>query len=334
MAILLLIPFGILSDRYGRKPMILYPRAIMFIGTLIRVFARTPYHLIIAAIVGGFAGGSYFPILLSMIADISNEEEQREGISTLFLFSSIGMVVGPSLAAFLLLFPQITMRNIYQITAISQLGALFYLVMVIRETNPPIGQKETEFIPQIKELINKTSFQGLLFVAFLYSFYHSIFRTYTPIYGRLNLGLSDAEVASFNSIRNLGVMLIRLSLATFLTGSSISVFLIIVLVLGGLSGLFVSFASNYTFMVLILFFVGASFGAFRILSSTLVANNSDPGNRGLANSLLNFSQSTGNLMNIFTSSLAETYGLIPVFILSGLTCLSAIIPTLRTKLGQ
>ena len=42
MAILLLIPFGILSDRYGRKPMILYPRAIMFIGTLIRVFAKSP----------------------------------------------------------------------------------------------------------------------------------------------------------------------------------------------------------------------------------------------------------------------------------------------------
>lgn len=42
MAILLFIPFGILSDRYGRKPMILYPRAIMFIGTLIRVFAKSP----------------------------------------------------------------------------------------------------------------------------------------------------------------------------------------------------------------------------------------------------------------------------------------------------
>jgi MFS family permease len=165
MAILLLIPFGILSDRYGRKPMILYPRAIMFIGTLIRVFARTPYHLIIAAIIGGFAGGSYFPVLLSMIADISNIEQKREGISTLFL-------------------------------------------------------------------------------------------------------------------------------------------------------------------------VGVSFGAFRILSTTLVANNSVPENRGLANSIFDFGQSTGNFMNIFTSSMAENVGIVPVFLLGGITCLSAIIPTLRAKLGR
>jgi len=136
------------------------------------------------------------------------------------------MVVGPSLAAFLLLNPQITMRNIYQITAIAELGALFYLALIIKETNPTEAKEKIELLPQIKQLISKTSFQGLFFVAFLYSFYHSIFRTYAPIYGRLILDLSDAQIASFNSYRNLGVMLIRLSLATYLTGSSISVFLV------------------------------------------------------------------------------------------------------------
>jgi MFS family permease len=314
--------------------MILYPRAIMFIGTLIRVFARTPYHLILASVVGGFAGGSYFPTLLSMIADISNEEEKREGISTLFLFSSIGMVIGPSLTSFLLLFPHITLRNIYQITAIAQLGTLFYLALVIRETHPTKIKEKIKFLPQIKHLVSQTKFQGLFIIAFLFSFYNSIFRTYTPIYGRFNLGLSDAEVTSFNSYKNFGVMLIRLLLATYLTSSSISVFLLVVLILGGVSGLLVSFVNNYLFMVLILFLVGVSFGAYRILTSTLVANNSVPENRGLANSLLNFSQSVGNLMNILTSSMAENMGLNYVFVLSGIICLSAIIPALRAKFGR
>ena len=57
MSIKLLIPFGILSDRYGRKPKILIPRAIMFFGTVIRAFATHPNHLLIVSIVGGFAGG-------------------------------------------------------------------------------------------------------------------------------------------------------------------------------------------------------------------------------------------------------------------------------------
>jgi len=334
MAILLLIPFGILSDRYGRKPMILYPRAIMLVGTLIRVFARTPLHLIIASLVGGFAGGSYFPVLLSMIADISDEGEQREGISTLFVFSSIGMVAGPSLAAFLLLSPQFNLRSIYQISAVAEFGVLLYLAFLIKETKPPEKREKIEFIPQIKQLISQTSFRGLLVTGFLYSFYHSIFRTYTPIYGRVNLNLTDAEVASFNTYRNLGVMLIRLLTATYLTRVPISVFLLVVLVLGGITGFLVLLATNYTYMVLILFLVGVSFGAFRILSTTLVAKTSVSENRGLANSLFDFSQSTGNFVNIFTSSMAENLGLTPVFLLGGVTCISAIIPTLRAKLGR
>lgn len=335
MSILLLVPFGILSDRYGRRPMIVYPRAIMFVGTLIRAFATDPNHLILASFIGGFAGGSYFPVLLSMIADIAEPEERQEAISTLFLFSSIGMVSGPLIATFLLKQPQITLRNIYQITAIAQICVLIYLAILIRETKPQTKKSaKSESLPHIKKLIRETSFQDLIIMAFLYNFYHSIFRTYIPIYGRVNLNLTDAEVASFNLYRNLGVMLIRLSSATFLIRVPITPLLISVLALGGLTGLIAPFTNNYTIIVVVLFLSGVSFGAFRILSTTLVAKNSIPENRGIANSLLDFSQSTGNFIKILTSSIAENMGLTPVFILGGVTSLSAIIPALRRKLGR
>jgi MFS family permease len=335
MSILLLIPFGILSDRYGRKPMILYPRVIMLVGTLIRAFATHPNHLIIASLVGGFAGGSYFPILLSMIADISNIEERQEGISTLFLFSSFGMVIGPSVSAFLLLFPQITLRSMYQITVIGEVFVLIYLAMIIKETRAPVeGHEDSKPLPQIKELIGQSRFQGLLIVVFMYSFYRAIFRTYAPIYGRVNLNLTDAEVVSFDTYRNLGVMLIRFSTATFLTRVPVSTFLLAVLGLGGLSGLLAPLATNYMLIILVIFLMGVSFGAYRILTTTLVANNSVPENRGIANSILDFSGSAGNLTNIFTSSLAEQFGLVPVFILGGITCLITIIPTFWRKLGK
>jgi len=252
MSILLLVPFGILSDRYGRKPMIVYPRAIMLIGTLIRAFATHPNHLIIASIVGGFAGGSYFPILLSMIADIATLDERQESISTLFLFSSFGMVIGPTISAFLLLFPQITLRSMYQISAIGEIGVLIYLAMMIKETKPPVDSDETKALPQIKQLVSQPKFQSLLIVVFLFSLYHTIFRTYAPIYGRLNLNLTDAQIVSFTTYRNLGVMLIRFSAAAFLTRVSIAPFLLTVLGLGGLTGFLAPLATNYTMIVLVL----------------------------------------------------------------------------------
>jgi len=208
------------------------------------------------------------------------------------------------------------------------------MVLVLKETNPPGEKEKIANLQQIKGLITQKGLLSLLIVTFLFSLYHSIFRTYAPIYGRLNLGFSDPEVVSLETYRNLGVMLIRLSFATFMTNISIPVTLLIVLGLGGLTGLLVPFANNYIFVSIIVFLVGICFGAFRILSTTIVADSSVPENRGLANSLIQFSQSTGIFVKIFTSSMAESLGLIPVFLLAGITCFSAIVPTLRSKLGR
>ncbi len=86
MGILLIVPFGILSDRFGRKPMVLYPRLIQFLGVVVYAFATSPNHLLIASIVGGFAGGAFFPVLLTMIGDLSERENIQEVIITFFLF--------------------------------------------------------------------------------------------------------------------------------------------------------------------------------------------------------------------------------------------------------
>jgi MFS family permease len=332
MSILLVVPFGILSDRFGRRPMVIYPRVLMLLGTLMRAFAADPTHLLIASFVGGFAGGSYFPILLSMIADIAEPQEQQESISTLFFFSSIGMVCGPLAATLLLNLPQVTLRSIYQLSAVAEALALVYLATQIRETHSPlVNDRPQGYRASILSIVRQSSFQGLLAMAFLYFFSRAIIDTYLPIYASVDLALSNAEVASLSVYRNLAIMLIRLSAATFLTRVSIRPFLLTVLLLGGLTNLASPLAATYPAVVLIFFLSGVSFGAVMVLSNTLVAQNSLPENRGVANSLLSVGQSGGNLLKILTSSIAETVGLVPVFLMGGVFGLTSVLPILLTK---
>jgi len=333
MNILLLVPFGILSDRIGRRPMILYPRIIMLFGTFIRTIATDPIHLILASVVGGFAGGGYFPILLSMIADVAKPEEQRKSISLLFFFSSIGMVIGPMVATLLLTFTNVSLRNIYQLTILAEICTIIYLATQIKETKPTIEESKTvSFLPSISRLIRKKEFQTLLVMIFLYFFNLSIINTYIPIYGRIDLNLSEAEVASFSSFRSLAIMLIRFSSATYLTKIPIRIFLIFLLALNGITGLASPFAQDYLTIVLLLFMTGISFGAVRILSTTLVAKSSTQENRGIANSLLDVGQASGSFTKILTSPIADSLGLSAVFILGGFIGLLAIIPVLLRKM--
>jgi MFS family permease len=333
MSILLLIPFGVLSDRFGRKPMLLYPRIVMLIGTMIRAFATDPNHILFAAFVGGFAGGGIFPVLLSMIGDVAKRDELQEAISILFLFSGIGMTVGPLLCSYLLTLPNITKRNIYQIDVIAQVVTFFYLISQVGESKPKATDREKiNYRKNIADLLRQSNIRGLIAMAFLFFFYNNIMGTYIPIFSRVDLAFSDAEIASLSTYRNLAITIIRFSAATLLVKAKPRSFLLTVLILGGTTGLSMPFARHYQSIILIQFISGISFGAVMVLGSTLIAKNSTQETRGVANSLYNIAQSVGSITTIITPLLVTTFGLISVFILGGATALAATLPTLlRTQ---
>jgi ACDE family multidrug resistance protein len=335
MGILVLVPFGLLSDRLGRRPMLLYPRALALIGTLIRAFATTPDHLLLAAFIGGFAGAGFFPILLSMITDITSVSKQKEAISTLFLFSGIGQLVGPLIGSFLLTLPFVSLRTLHQIDLVAQAAILIYIVTQIQETKIRASSTQGDqpsYQENIASLMRTSRFIGLLIMVSCYFFAFAIMSTYIPLLGRVDLQLSDAEVSSLSTFRSAGVMLIRFSSTTFLLGVSMKLFLLSMLALGGITSLTMPLANDYLSISLLAFIYGISFGATMSLGSAFVAADSTPQNRGIANSLYNAAQASGNILKVFTSSIAETMGLTPVFIMSGITTFMAMIPiSLRKK---
>ena len=333
MGIVLQVPFGILSDRLGRKPMLLYPTFVGFMGSLIRALATDPSHLLLAAFVGGTAGGGFFPVLLSMIADVtSTREEQKKAIGTLYLFSSIGMLLGPVLCTILLSLPGIGLRNIYQLDAVAQAIVTVYIFVMVKETHSPVAKGEkTSYTANIRDLVRVKDYQRLLAMASLYFFFFSSMGTYIPIYSRQNLGLSDAEIASFSTFRSSAILLIRFLSTPILSKVSAKTFLMYALVLGGVSGLAAPLAGGYLSIVLVTFLLGLSFGATAFLGPVLVAANSTSRNRGIANSVYSLFQSAGNFTTIVTSPLAVSLGVASVFLIGGIAAIASMVPIRSCK---
>ena len=329
MGIMLEVPFGMLSDRLGRKPMLIWSRTIVIFGTLINVFAANPNHLIISSLLGGLAGGEFFPILLSMIGDITEVNKRQEAISTMFLFSSFGMLIGPIICSSLLLLPIIKLRTIYQIVLVGQAALVFYIVGMVHETkSKPMKGSQVSTKVYLTDLLRQRNFQMLLSMAFFFSLSRSITGTYIPIYAKKTLLLSDAEVASFSIFGNLAVMVMRFVSASFVTRIQSGKTLLTMQFMGGMAGILCIFANSYISIILILFISGLSYGGNRILESVLVANNSRPQNRGVANSLQNVSVSIGGMAKILTTPIVDFLGFAPTFLVGGIMGLAALIPPL------
>jgi MFS family permease len=332
MGILIIVPFGMLSDRLGRRPTVLYPRIITLFGISIYAFATSPSHLIIASIIGGFAGGSFFPVLLSMIGDVAKPEERQEAISTFYLFSSIGMFIGPIITTALLTMPQVTLRTIYQIVVVAQVGFTIYLVTQIKETQAKqVESEKVDYKNIIAQLLKEKYFLSILFMSFLYFFFNSIMGTYIPIYARLNLNLSTAEIASISTFRSIAVMIIRFSSATILTKFSNKKVLLSAILLGGVTGIATFFASDYLSIIIIMFFTGLSYGVVLSLGSSIISINSTPKNRGIANSLHMATMGVGNITKMVTTPIVDALGVSIIFVIGGITALSSAIPVIFKK---
>lgn len=93
---------GALSDRYGRKPVLLISVFTSFLSSLIIGFGNTVLIYIIGRIINGVAAGNMSTIA-SILTDISKDPKERTNNFALFgMIFGLGFIIGPALGSRLL----------------------------------------------------------------------------------------------------------------------------------------------------------------------------------------------------------------------------------------
>ena len=88
---------GRLSDRYGRRPILLISQLGTFIGFLVLGFANSLWMLFLARIIDGISGAN-ISTAQAVITDSTSEKTRTQGLGLLGAAFGLGFVIGPVIA--------------------------------------------------------------------------------------------------------------------------------------------------------------------------------------------------------------------------------------------
>lgn len=98
----MMLPAGLLGDRYGRKKVTLFSLALFAAGSLACAYARSPGQFIAARILLGFAGAGIIVMAISALTVLFSEQERPRAVGIWAAVNMIAFPIGPILGGWLL----------------------------------------------------------------------------------------------------------------------------------------------------------------------------------------------------------------------------------------
>lgn len=141
------LPYGLLSDRFGRKPLIMSGLLLFALGGMVAAMSTSIYGVIIGR---GLQGcGAVAAVTMALLADLTREENRTKAMAavgmSIGIAFALAMVLGPVLAAYL------GLQGLFWLSSVLAVAAMFICWFVV--PNPPVQLHQPGAVPIKSQLL-------------------------------------------------------------------------------------------------------------------------------------------------------------------------------------
>ncbi|MEE9332434.1 MAG: MFS transporter [Methylophilaceae bacterium] len=338
--VLLQLPFGIASDKYGRKKVIYVGMLIFVVGSVVAAMGTDIVTVIIGRAIQG--AGAVSAVVMALVADSTREEHRTKAMAT--IGGTIGITFALSLVAGPLLNQSIGVAGIFWMTAILSLFAIGVVKFFVPDPVNSHFHSDTETAPKkIKEVLSNTQLLRLNFGAFSLHAAQMAMFVVVPFALKETSGMNENQ----HWLIYLPVLVISfvLMLPAIIYGEKRAklkpVFIGAVAIMLGAQLLFAATIHQFWGVVTALFFYFLAFNLLEATLPSLISKMAPADSKGTAIGVHNTAQSFGVFVGALSGGfLSGHYGFSSVFIfcavLIGIWLISALgmkaPPSVKTKM--
>ncbi len=140
------IPFGMASDRFGRKPVIVIGLLLFIVGSLIAAIDTHVVWVVIGRAVQG--AGAVSAAVTALIADSTRDEHRTKAMA--LVGASIGLTYAASLVISPLLYSVVGMSGMFLLVAVLAAAAIGVVLFIVPPA-PPRSPERASFLQVLRE---------------------------------------------------------------------------------------------------------------------------------------------------------------------------------------
>lgn len=304
VSLLMAVPLGRLSDRYGRRFLMIPGLAMLALVPVAYIFSTSPLHFYPIRVVYAIACGMIFTQGFLLMTEISEPGIRSTAQGLYMTCMGLGFTVGPLIGGY-------AAKYYGSTTSFAAAGVFAFLgmisVVLVKEDKQAIQERKRSEL-SFRDLIKDVRILVACVSNFMNSMMFNAMMLFFPVFAKDN-GFDEAQIGIGLTVRGAASTVVRLPVGALAKNIKVFTMMLAGILISGVSIYGLSNTTLFVGMTVLLGLQGVAYGVFLTAGNIYIADESPKEMRGTAMGLFSMFGSISNIINpLILGFLADVYG--------------------------